>query len=259
MSLLEREDRNAGDGTRTHTTLRSPSSKGGASTNFATPAPGSGGIIHDSDRELEAPITIARQGYAVEAFGSLACAVSITENDIEDSMATQRVALFVDGSNMFYAQRDNKWHIDYKRVYDYVMENRDKAAAYYFTASPAAGDSDRIGKYRGFKTALINIGYSVVDKEVKVLTDEKTGQTKLKGNLDIDLVFHMLTEADSYDVAVLMGGDADYVPIIQHLRHSGKQVTVIGRRRSTATDVLNAATKFHDLDELRSKIERKSS
>jgi uncharacterized LabA/DUF88 family protein len=29
-----------------------------------------------------------------------------------------RVAIFVDGANMFYAQRDNGWHIDYKKVYD---------------------------------------------------------------------------------------------------------------------------------------------
>ena len=168
----------------------------------------------------------------------------------------QRVALFVDGSNMFYAQKDNGWHIDFKLVHQYFMDNREKAAAYYFTASPPVSDSVRVDKYRRFRTALIHLGYTVVDKEVKVLTDPATGQTKLKGNLDIDLVFKMLTAMDSYDEAVLLGGDADYVPIINHLRNSAKVVKVVGRRKSTATEVMNAATKFIDLEEIRNRIEK---
>jgi len=178
---------------------------------------------------------------------------------LEAEMATHRVALFVDGSNMFYAQRENKWHIDFRLVHQYVMDNREKAAAYYFTASPPAGDSERVDKYRGFKTALINMGYSVVDKEVKVLRDEATGTTKLKGNLDIDLVFKMLTSVNGYDEAILMGGDSDYVPIIDHLRNSGKIVTVISRRKSTATDLINAATKFVDLDSIKNRIEKRKA
>lgn len=168
----------------------------------------------------------------------------------------QRVALFVDGANMFYAQKDNGWHIDFKLVHQYFMDNREKAAAYYFTASPPVGDALKVDKYRRFRTALIHLGYTVVDKEVKVLTDPATGQTKLKGNLDIDLVFKMLTAMDGYDEAVLLGGDADYVPIINHLRNSGKIVKVVGRRRSTATEVVNAATKFIDLEEIRNRIEK---
>lgn len=170
----------------------------------------------------------------------------------------QRVALFVDGSNMFYAQKDNGWHIDFKLVHQYFMDNREKAAAYYFTATPPVGDTAKVDKYRRFRTALIHLGYTVVDKEVKVFTDQATGQTKLKGNLDIDLVFKMLTSMDSYDEVVLLGGDADYVPVIDHLRNSGKIVKVVGRRRSTATEVMNKATRFIDLDEIRSRIEKRA-
>ncbi len=55
-----------------------------------------------------------------------------------------RVALFVDGANMFYAQRQNEWHIDFRLVHQYFMDNREKAGAYYFTASPPAGDLAKI-------------------------------------------------------------------------------------------------------------------
>jgi len=167
-----------------------------------------------------------------------------------------RVALFVDGANMFYAQRDNHWHIDYRLVQQYFFNNREKAAAYYFTASPSAGDQARVDKYRRFKTALIHLGYSVVDKEVKIIADPSSDQVKIKGNLDIELVFKMVVESAAYDEVVLMGGDADYVPIVNHLRNLGKTVVVVGRRQSTSMELINAATKYIDLNTIRDQIEK---
>lgn len=167
-----------------------------------------------------------------------------------------RVALFVDGANMFYAQRDNTWHIDYRLVQQYFFHNREKAAAYYFTASPSAGDQVRVDKYRRFKTALIHMGYSVVDKEVKVITDPNSDHPRIKGNLDIELVFKMIVESAAYDEVVLMGGDADYVPIINHLRNLGKVVVVVARKQSTSMELINAATKFIDLNSIRSELEK---
>jgi uncharacterized LabA/DUF88 family protein len=169
-----------------------------------------------------------------------------------------RVALFVDGANMFYAQRDNGWHIDYRLVQQYFFQNREKAAAYYFTASPSAGDPTRVDKYRRFRTALIHRGYSVVDKEVKVMTDPTSEVVKIKGNLDIELVFKMIVESQAYDEVILMGGDSDYVPIVNHLRNIGKTVVVVGRKQSTAMDLINAVTKFIDLNSIRDRVEKAS-
>lgn len=180
-----------------------------------------------------------------------------TEISLGGTNTMSRVALFVDGANMFYAQRDNGWHIDFRLVHQYFFRNRERAAAYYFTASPSAGDQIRVDKYRRFKTALIHLGYSVVDKEVKVITDRSSPeQVKVKGNLDIELVFKMIVESAAYDEVVLMGGDADYVPIINHLRNIGKIVVVVARRQSTSMDLINAATRFIDLESIRSEIEK---
>jgi uncharacterized LabA/DUF88 family protein len=170
----------------------------------------------------------------------------------------QRVAVFVDGANMFYAQRNNGWFIDFRLVYQFFTDNREKAAAYYFTATPPAGDSERVRNYRRFRTALINIGFNVVDKEVSVISTPTAGVIKLKGNLDIELVFRVLTEQATYDEVVLMGGDRDYIPIINHLRALGKTVTVVGRRESVSDDLINAANKFIDLNSIRDRIEKAS-
>jgi len=160
---------------------------------------------------------------------------------------------------MFYAQRDNRWHIDYRLIHQYFMDNREKAGAYYFTASPSASDPQKIDRYRRFRTALISMGFNVVDKEVKVITDPVSGVVKVKGNLDIELVFRLLTSMSSYDEVVIMGGDSDYIPIINHLRNSGKSVVVVGRKNSVSMDLINSANKFIDLEAIRNRIEKRRS
>ena len=168
----------------------------------------------------------------------------------------ERVALFVDGAAMFYAQRDNGWHMDYRNILHYFADNRDLAGAYYFTATPPVANTDALEKYRKFRHALTMMGYSVKDKEVKVLYDKNTGQARLKGNLDIELVFRLLSSLNTYDLAVLLGGDSDYVPIIEHLINNGRRVIVVGRRQSTAADVINAASQFIDLNEIRDRVSK---
>jgi len=168
-----------------------------------------------------------------------------------------RVAIFVDGANMFYAQKQGKWRIEYKKVLQYFTDNRELAFAYYFTATPPVYKTDAIDKYRRFRQALIHIGYSVIDKEVKVYEDKETGQVKLKGNLDIDMAFKMLSGHGSYDEAVVLGGDADFIPIIQYLTNLGKTVVCVGRKDMTAIDLINASTRFIELDSLRGRIEKK--
>lgn len=174
-------------------------------------------------------------------------------------MTTQRVGLFVDGANMFYAQRENGWHIDWRLVYHFFFDNKEKAAAYYFTATPPAGDSEKVKRYRGFRTALQSIGYNVVDKEVRVIKDPTSDvPVKVKGNLDIELVFRLLTELNNYEEIVLMGCDSDYIPIVSHLRACGKTVTVVGRKGMISNDLINVANKFQDLENLRTRIEKKN-
>ena len=166
-----------------------------------------------------------------------------------------RVALFVDGANMFYAQRDNGWHIDWNRVYQYFTDNREVAGAYYFTATPPAHKPEQVVKYRKFRGALIHMGYEVVDKEVRVMRDDKTGMVKMKGNLDVDLTFRMLSTVGAYDQSVLFGGDIDFVPILSHLKNLGKKVTCVGRSKSTSIEIKNIA-EFIDLETIRQRIEK---
>jgi uncharacterized LabA/DUF88 family protein len=167
-----------------------------------------------------------------------------------------RIALFIDGAAMFYAQRENGWFIDYKKVHQYFSDNKQLNGAYYFTATPPASNHQAVDNYRRFKRFLIYTGYHVIDKEVKVINDQRTGQVKLKGNLDIELVFRMLAGINGYDEAIIFGGDSDYLSVVSHLRNLGKVVACVGRRQSTSIELINECDSFIDLSELRTRIER---
>ena len=167
------------------------------------------------------------------------------------------VALFVDGANMFYAQRQQGWHIDWLAVLQHFTTGKQICGAFYFTATPPAGNIAAVQKYRRFRAALIYMGYEVIDKEVHVIQDE-SGMARLKGNLDIELVFRMLTSADGWNEGVLLGVDMDYIPVINHLRNMGKTITCVGRRQMTSLELINAATRFIDLEDLRRLIEKKN-
>lgn len=164
-----------------------------------------------------------------------------------------KIAIFVDGSNMFYAQRDQKWFIDFALVLKYFTKDKELTGAYYFTASPPAGDKNAIKKYRGFKAALIHIGWRVFDKEVSIIQDNKTGQSIMKGNLDIELVFRMITTSENWDEAVLFGVDMDFIPIIEHLQNLGKIITCVGRSQMTSLNLINV-TKFINLESIKDMI-----
>jgi uncharacterized LabA/DUF88 family protein len=167
-----------------------------------------------------------------------------------------RVAIFVDGANMFYAQKANGWHIDFRKVRDYFSVNREIYGAFYFTATPPVDDLQAVRKYRSFRGFLISNDWTVIDKEVKVIVDKATGQRKLKGNLDIEVVFRMLTSAEGWDIGYLLGGDSDYLPILEHLANLGKKIIVVARRETTAVELINVAHQFIDLNAIRGRIER---
>ncbi len=209
----------------------------------------------------------------------------------------EKVGLFVDGANMFYAQKDNGWDIDFKKVYEYFGKDKEVTVAYYFTGTPHYKETEQIGDYRGFKTFLVSTGYTVVEKEVKrikhrvpkdvlingekikdIIKKEKERQggipekieikkahVKLykgeerKADLDVNITLSMTAERGHYERAIFFGGDGDFEPLLRFLRNNGKYIICVGRRESTALEIRNVAHEFIDLNDIRAEIEKGDS
>ena len=164
----------------------------------------------------------------------------------------KRVAIFLDGSNLFYTQKKLGWNIDAEKLLDHCKGYGDVVEALYYTG--VSQDSSQ----KKYRDKLAYIGYSVVSKPIKTIYDYTTGETTQKANLDIEIVLDMFNMVDRYDMAILISGDSDFERAIQNLKVRGKEVKVISTRGFVANELVHAAgINYLDLLSIREEIERK--
>ncbi len=164
-----------------------------------------------------------------------------------------RVALFIDGANMFHAQKELGWYFDYRKILQYFARDQELYQAFFYTAD-AGADDERQEKFLRFLTFS---GYTVRRKPLKEIFDEEAGRYIRKANLDIEMVIDIFNTMHHYDVAILMTGDGDFERVIELLRARGKRVHVAAARSMLALELLNAADPpRYLLDDLRAELER---
>lgn len=163
-----------------------------------------------------------------------------------------RIAVFVDGSNFFYMQKDGlRWWIDPKKLLDWIgLRGEVVDATYYSSVDPSnEGQANYI-------RALCHMGYRIETKVIKSFT-QADGSQRHKANLDIEIVLDMFNTVGNYDEAVLVSGDADFVRALQILRARGKQFLVLATKGFVANEVRQVAgLHYRDLADLRDQIEK---
>lgn len=164
-------------------------------------------------------------------------------------MTEEKVALFIDGANMFYAQKKLGWSIDYEKLYKYFAQGKQVYNAFFYI-----GSKNRKGE-KSFFTKLAHLGYTVRTKEVKKIFGNEGKIIEEKCNLDIEIVIDMLNTVGNYDEAVIFSGDSDFERAIELLRSRSKKIIVVSTKGMIASDLINAADRYIDLKDLRSQIE----
>ncbi|MBC6424468.1 MAG: NYN domain-containing protein [Hormoscilla sp. SP5CHS1] len=163
-----------------------------------------------------------------------------------------RVSIFVDGNNMFYAQQKNGWFFDPKRVLQYFTSDPtvDLVNAFWYTGIKDNQDQ------RGFRDALISLGYTVRTKILKEYYDDSSGRFSQKANLDIEIVIDMFNTVEQYDRVILFSGDGDFERAIELLRSKSTHITVVSTEGMIARELRNATDRYIDLNDIRNTIEK---
>ncbi|MEY3866572.1 MAG: NYN domain-containing protein [Microcoleaceae cyanobacterium] len=164
-----------------------------------------------------------------------------------------RLSIFVDGNNMFYAQQKNGWFFDPRRVLEYFKNSQPNVIlinAFWYTGLKDPQDQ------RGFRDALISLGYTVRTKILKEYYDDASGRYSQKANLDIEIVVDMFNTVDQYDQVVLFSGDGDFERAIELLRSKNTHITVVSTEGMIARELRNATDRYIDLNEIRENIEK---
>ncbi|MBF0369015.1 MAG: NYN domain-containing protein [Magnetococcales bacterium] len=136
----------------------------------------------------------------------------------------ERVAIFIDGSNLYAAIRSLNFDFDYKKLLSYFHNQCRLVRAYYYTA---LGDDQDYSPIRPLVDWLAYNGYTVITKPIKEYVDPNTGSKRTKGNMDIEIAVGMIKMAPYYDHAVLFSGDGDFRSVVEAVQDQGKLVTVI--------------------------------
>jgi uncharacterized LabA/DUF88 family protein len=149
-----------------------------------------------------------------------------------------RVALFFDMSNLYFAARDLGVRIDYSKLLDFLVDGRRLYCAYAYVVL-STEDSSAVP----FLTWLRRNGFRVIAKALRRQSDGT-----LRGNLNLELAVDMLTQAPYYDVAVLVSGDGDFTYLVESVQRLGKRVEVASTPRNTSVELLEAADRYIDLE-----------
>ncbi len=168
----------------------------------------------------------------------------------------ERVALFIDGANLYATARALGFDIDYKRLLELFSTQCNLIRAFYYTALIEDQDYSPI---RPLVDWLDYNGFTMVTKPTKEFTDSM-GRRKIKGNMDIELAIDVMEMAPHLDHIVLFSGDGDFRRLVEAVQRKGVRVTVASTVRSQpamiADELRRQADTFLDLTDLQDRIER---
>ena len=130
----------------------------------------------------------------------------------------ERLALFIDGANLYAAARALGFDIDYKLLRTEFMRRGKLLRAFYYTALL---ESEEYSPIRPLVDWLNYNGFAMVTKPAKEFTDS-TGRRKVKGNMDIELAVDAMEMAPHVDHIVLFSGDGDFRPLVESAAAPGR-------------------------------------
>jgi len=169
---------------------------------------------------------------------------------------TDRLALFIDGANLYSAARSLGFDMDYKKLLDEFRKRGLLIRAYYYTALVENEDYSPI---RPLVDWLDYNGFTMVTKSAREFTDRE-GRKRWRGDMDMEIAVDMMELAPRCDHMVLFSGDGDFRPLVEAVQRQGVRVTVVSTVKSqppmASDDLRRQADAFVDLADLSEIIGR---
>ena len=173
--------------------------------------------------------------------------------------STNKIALFIDGANLYATAKTLGFDIDYKRLLKEFQSRGTLVRAFYYTAII---EDQEYSSIRPLIDWLDYNGYTVVTKATREFIDA-SGRRKVKGNMNIELTVRAMELADHVDRIFLFSGDGDFRSLLEAVQRRGVRVTVVSTIASQppmiADELRRQADVFTDLVELQSKLGRDPS
>ena len=168
----------------------------------------------------------------------------------------EKIALFIDGANLYGAARSLNFDIDYRKMLKAFQKRGYLLRAYYYTALV---EDQEYSSIRPLIDWLDYNGYQVVTKPAKEFTDS-AGRRKIKGNMDIELAMDAVDMAETVDHLVIFSGDGDFRRLVESLQRRGRKVSVVSTTDTNppmiSDELRRQADQFIELRSLKDEIGR---
>ncbi|GAB4214180.1 MAG: NYN domain-containing protein [Synechococcales cyanobacterium] len=168
----------------------------------------------------------------------------LPDHDLLDNRG--RVAIFIDGSNLFYAALQLGIEIDYTKLLARLTGRSRILRSFFYTGVDRANE-----KQQGFLLWMRRNGYRVITKDLVQLPDG----TK-KANLDVEIAVDMLALVRWYDTAILVSGDGDLAYAVNAISYQGARVEVVSLRSMTSDQLINLADRYIDLEHIKDEVKK---
>jgi uncharacterized LabA/DUF88 family protein len=174
-------------------------------------------------------------------------------------LPNERVALFIDGANLYSASRNLGFDVDYRNLLEYFRKKANVIRAYYYSA---VLETEEYSPLKPLTDWLAYNGYALVTKPAKEFTDA-AGRRRVKGNMDIEIAVDMLELADKVDHVVLFSGDSDFRRLVEAVQRKGVRVSVVSSVRSSppmvADELRRQCDQFLELAEIAPEFTRRQT
>ena len=163
---------------------------------------------------------------------------------------TDRLALFIDGANLYSASKSLGFYIDYKKLLDEFRKRGVLIRAYYYTALV---EDQEYSPIRPLVDWLDYNGFTMVTKPAREYTDRE-GRKRFRGDMDLEIAVDVMELAPRCDHIVLFSGDGDFRCLVEAVQRKGVRVTVVSTVKSqppmASDDLRRQADSFVDLADL---------
>jgi uncharacterized LabA/DUF88 family protein len=172
-------------------------------------------------------------------------------------LPNERVALFIDGANLYSASRNLGFDVDFRNLLEYFRKRTHVIRAYYYSA---VLETEEYSPLKPLTDWLAYNGYTLVTKPAKEFTDGN-GRRRVKGNMDIEVAVDMLELAPRIDHAILFSGDSDFRRLVEAVQRKGVRVSVISSIKTAppmvADELRRQADQFIELADIATEFTRR--
>lgn len=168
------------------------------------------------------------------------------ESDMLDDVSRGRVAIFIDGSSLFYAALQLGIDVDYTKLLCRLIASARLLRAFFYTGVERTNE-----KQQGFLLWMRRNGYRVVSKDLVQFADGSR-----KADLDVEIAVDMMTLANYCDTVVLVSGNGDLAYAVDAVTYRGVRVEIVSLRSMTSDSLINLADQYIDLDSIKEEIKK---